>query len=76
MLPEAGSKLARKVPIWVKAFGEKFMCKFSSLFEAIHTFAHFHVNPSIVVCQVKKVLLFSDVIKDDGNVEAHVFILV
>ena len=59
-----------------KAFCEKFTCKFSSLFETIHAFVYFHVNPSIAIHQVMKVVLFSDIIGDDGNVEVHVLTLV
>ena len=76
VLSEVGSELARIVSIWLKAFGEKFMYKFSSLFETVYAFVYFHVNLSIAVCQVMEVVLFSDAIRDDGNVEVHVLILV
>ena len=76
VLPEARSELAKEVLVWVEVLGEKFMHKFTSLFEAIHAFMYFHVYPFIFVCQVMQVVFCGDVIGDDGNVEAHVFLLV
>ena len=59
--------MAWELSIWIKAFSKKFMCEFSSLFEAIH------VYPSLIVCQVMQAIFVGDAIGDDGNMEAHVF---
>ena len=76
MLPEARGELAGIVSIWVEALGVKFVCKVSGLFEAIHAFPYFHVDPSIFVSQGIEVVFSSNVIQNDGNGKMHVFMLV
>ena len=39
-------------------------------------FAYFHVYPYLIICQVMQAIFVGDVIRYDGNVEVHIFILV
>ncbi len=45
----------------------------AGLGEAVHAFSNFDIDPSIVVDQVPEVVFDDDLIRDDLELEVHVF---
>ncbi len=73
VMPEAGSVLALVVTFFKKLFLNDLVGNDAGLGEAVHSFPNFDVDPSVVVNQVPEVVFYDDLLRDDVELEVHVF---
>jgi hypothetical protein len=71
---ETGGTGCWEVTIRSKVFGEALMGDESGLFEPVHAFSNFDVDPSVGGDYVKQVVLLYDFVGDDADWQSHVFI--
>ena len=71
--PEARGVLARVVAMCSEAFDEQLLCNHTSLGQTIHAATNFNVDFAIMDL-VHEVVLVDDFLRDDVNVEEHVFV--
>jgi len=71
--PEARCVLALVVTSFEHSLFEELVGNDAGLGEAVHAFLNFDIDPSIIVDQVPEVVFDDDLVRDDLELEVHVF---
>ena len=45
------------------------------MWEAVHAHSYFHINPTLVVDEIEEIVASDDLVSDEVEAEAHVFIV-